>query len=146
MILPVIQPLSPYTMLRQVSEAQCLQGIVSLTWKETENALPQILQLMKSAPSHSNVIVILPQDSISVSTTGYPNPTSNPLGSNNIESMPAAQPNVGNFPCQCQVQDVHSVSGARVSRTWAGSSSYMSTCSLPKNQSPRFEGTPNMRL
>ncbi|KAJ5114003.1 hypothetical protein N7456_002537 [Penicillium angulare] len=136
--------------------------------REPENALPHIIQALKSTPSTSKIIVVLPPTSINPHQTGTmgcnslqaPHTTghTNILSSScsGIENSPQAAPGIFNIPCQC-LHNTHSYSAlntiSQSSRGWenvspsgSGSGSYMISCPVHQKSLAPSETLANMCL
>ncbi|CAG8900428.1 unnamed protein product [Penicillium egyptiacum] len=111
-----------------------------LYYVATEEALPQIIQVINTMSPQYKVIVLVPPDSpASASMASFPSQTT-PYGAghNGSDHGPAAQqPSSQNLACLCYPQNIHSGPPAHsASRPWMGSGSYVQNCPLHKTANP----------
>ncbi|KOS43575.1 hypothetical protein ACN38_g5511 [Penicillium nordicum] len=107
-----------------------------LYYVATEEALPQIIQVINTMSPQYKVIVLVPPESpASASIASFPSSTS-PYGPGNDASEqgpPSQQPNSQNIGCLCHTHTVHSGNSAQsTSRPWTGGGSYPQVCPLHK--------------
>ncbi|CAI7606446.1 unnamed protein product [Penicillium palitans] len=119
-----------------------------LYYVATEEALPQIIQVINTMSPQYKVIVLVPPESpASASMASFPSPSS-PYGTSHNGSergSASQQPNSQNMGCQCYPHNVHSGDSAHsTSRPWMGGASYPHACPLHKtiNTGPPRGGFP----
>nr|DAZ85335.1 TPA_exp: xanthocillin C [Penicillium expansum] len=107
-----------------------------LYYVATEEALPQIIQVINTMSPQYKVIVLVPPESpVSASMASFPSPTSPyDAGHSGSDHGPAAQQsNLQNLGCLCYPHNIHSGPPAHsASRPWMGGGSYAQMCPLHK--------------
>ncbi|CAG8111567.1 unnamed protein product [Penicillium nalgiovense] len=115
-----------------------------LYYVATEEALPQIIQVINTMSPQYKVIVLVPPESpVSASMASFPSPSS-PYGAvhNGADHGPATQQSSSqNLACLCYPQNIYSGPPAHpASRPWMGAASYVQTCPLHKTANSVHQG------